>query len=958
MRKYQYIAVLAAFFAGAFSGCGGESSNSSEPEVRPIAGQDEACGTEADCGDGLLCIDGFCTTAEAYAQSRCTQDSDCGDDRVCDEGSCKKAKVDENTCSQDSDCDGEMICNSGRCVSKVASFGESCSGNIVCGEGLVCSSGKICLKDAAVGEPCDDDTICANSQCIENVCTASDGDLDTDGDGISDLYDRCDVDTDDDTTPDCQDEDSDGDTIPDAVEGGNQSDIYAEPVDSDFDGLYDFMDTDSDNNTILDKDEGCPGLNPDGSGSDEPVMCTSPVDTDGDTIPDYADGDNDNDYAVDTLEIAGIESNGVIGKKCGDVPCEPGTADNPWDTDGDTIPDYNDADSDGDTIPDEIEGDSTDTDEDGVLDRYSLDSDGDTVPDAKETSEDGPYFFELDGVTTYCFRSLDCDYDGVPDKDEILCDNGKYGLNTPDTDGDGYTDLAERVAADYVMNHKDGKLLNEETITDIADLVCNPGYNVQNVFEFYFELPYGGPEKDDDLRFDPAISKLDVVFNMDTTQTMGGYIARLQSKVRDVIIPEIRKAVDDVGFAVTRFDDFPTNRYAAWENNTASITAFPHACHDLPFELYTSVTTDDDTVVNAINRYSLHDGEDAPESGYEALWQIVKGDDKNEPQVSWTAGGNTPVNLVYNSGKLEHCTPPEGTWGCAGFRPNTLPLVIHFTDTLSHDNDRSYTNYTNIAYDTNYVHNPHYSQQVLAAYKDKGARIITLDRAAIRLRQLRHMSIETNAVVPACAFRQSETEWRCGENKCCTNNKPNASTVEEWFNVDWIGYTPEIEDRPDSCELSYAINTDDQLDESLIDGIRALIAYGTYDVSTVVRGDPNETKVDTACFIKKIIATTYDAPPKEPEKSCTPVAVPSKLNDSSYNNGFTNFAPGRSSTDQQGSRLHFQVIAQNDTCVEQTDTAQIFKAYIDVINPTTKLVFDTREVSIIVPAKLENVIVN
>lgn len=956
MKKYQYIAFFAAFAAaGAASGCGGDSSSGTEQVSLPVVGAGEACGVEADCEDGLLCIDGFCTTKEAY-QSICQKDADCGDGMKCVNGSCRTVTVDKNKCSQDSDCDvdGGNICHYGRCVQKVVSLRESCIHRFVCAEGLICSADKICLKAASVGDPCDDDTICSYSHCVEKVCTADEHDRDTDGDGISDYYDRCDKDTDGDTTPDCKDLDADGDNIPDSVENGSQTDIYAEPIDSDYDEIYDFLDTDSDDNGIPDKDEGCSETDLDNAG-----MCSSPVDTDSDTIPDYADPDNDNDYADDILEIAGVTlSDGNPGRKCGEMPCEAGTPENPWDSDGDTIPDYNDTDSDGDTISDEIEGVLTDTDEDKVLDRYSLDSDGDTVPDSMEASADGPYTYILNDVTTYCFKSIDCDYDGVLDKDEILCGSGKYGLNTPDTDEDGYTDLAERTAAAYALEHNGGKLLDGRTIASVSDLVCDPENNVQNVFEFYFELPYGGPEKDDDLQFDPALSKLDVVFNMDTTQTMGGYIARLKSKVRDVIIPGIREAVEDVGFAVTRFDDFPTNRYGTWENNNSSITTFDHACHDMPFVLYSTVTTDSDTVVNAINQYKLHDGEDAPESGYESLWQIVKGDDTNEQQVSWTAGGTQIVNLVYNSGKLDYCTPPEGTWGCVGFRPNTLPLVIHFTDALSHDNDRSYTNYSNNAYNTNYVHNPHYSEQVLAAYKEKGARIITLDRAAIRLRQLRHMSIETNAIVPACAFRQSETEWRCGENKCCTNNKPNTSTTEEWFNEDWVGYTPEIEDRPDSCELSYAISTDAQLDESLIDGIRALVAYGTYDVSTAVRRDPNETNVDTSCFIKKIVATTFVPPPNEPEKSCTPVAVPSKINGASYNNGFTNFAPGRSRTDQQGSQLHFQVIAQNDNCVEQTDTAQIFKAYIDVVNPATNILFDTREVSIIVPAKLENVEIN
>ncbi len=954
MKTYQQIALLATILAGTVSGCGGDSSTpSSEP--LPVVGLNEACGVEADCEEGLVCIDGLCITAESY-HPKCAKDKDCDEGLSCVKGVCKTASTGNKECTQSEDCENsDMICFDSRCVSKVSDFRELCNDEIECGEGLVCSSQRICLKSAVAGESCDSNTICADSKCVNSVCTADEKDIDTDGDGISDYYDRCDTDTDDDTLPDCQDLDSDGDTIPDSTEAGNHGDITVEPVDSDADEIYDFLDNDSDDNGILDKDEGCPSLSSEGAETDEPVMCTSPVDTDGDTVPDYIDWDNDNDDVQDNYEIAGLfGEDGNLGNKCDGEPCQIGTVDNPWDTDGDTIPDYNSADSDGDTIPDSLEGFAIDTDGDTILDRYSLDSDGDTVPDAMECSAEGALSYELDGVTTYCFRAQDCDYDGVLDKDEIRCDNGKYGLNTPDTDGDGYTDLAERIAAEYALANNEGKLLDGTVITSISDLVCDSEHNVQDVFEFYFELPYGGPEKDDDLKFEPAISKLDVVFNMDTTQTMGGYIDRLKAKVKETVIPGIREAVEDVGFAVTRFDDFPTNRYGTWVNTNQSITTFPNECHDMPFELYSTVTTDADKVAEAINKYSLHDGEDSPESGYEALWQIVKGDDRNEPQVSWTAGGTQVVNLVYESGQLDYCTPAEGTWGCAGFRPNTLPLVIHFTDTLSHDNDRSYTNYSNISYSTEYVHNPHYSDKVLAAYKEKGARILTLNRAAIRLRQLRHMSIDTEAIVPACAFRLSETEWRCGENKCCTNNKPNASTTEDWFNEDWLGYTPEIEDRPNSCELSYAISTDEQLDESLIDGIRALVAYGTYDVSTVVRGDPNETTVDTACFVKKLVATTYDAPPQEPEKSCNPVAIPSKLNGADYNNGFTNFAPGRARKAQPGAQLHFQVIAQNDDCVEQTDTAQIFKAYIDVINPTTNIVFDTREVSIIVPAKLDS----
>jgi hypothetical protein len=63
---------------------------------------------------------------------------------------------------------------------------------------------------------------------------------------------------------------------------------------------------------------------------------------------------------------------------------------------------------------------------------------------------------------------------------------------------------------------------------------------------------------------------------------------------------------------------------------------------------------------------------------------------------------------------------------------------------------------------------------------------------------------------------------------------------------------------------------------------------------------------------------------------------------------------GTSDPNREGAKLHFTVYAQNDNCVPATEEAQIFRAYIDVINPTTGLVFGKRQVSIIVPGEINH----
>ena len=792
---------------------------------------------------------------------------------------------------------------------------------------------------------------CYNVGGVDDCYEYDETKADADGDTIPDVVEGrlFNTDTDGDGTPDYLDLDSDGDTIPDAVEG---------TADADGDGTPNFRDTDSDGNGILDAIEGPCKIkygedgNPllDENGNKIAVDACRPyivggkivrtidgipiADTDGDTVPDFLDLDNDGDTIPDNIEIRGqsLRSHTDPNTFSGECPRRPGegaknrigTPQDPVDCNGDTIPDYMSLDSDGDTLPDSFENDVFKGD---VYARYSLDTDKDgvsdaiegTLPNPSDPSKPGTLPDKLpdsDDDTLPDIISLDSDSDGLSDKIEYqleinnsICKGLKLRI-TKDSDGDTYQDAAE-----YAVAQASGGQYSP------AQMVCNKNVGIKHVYKFYFELPYdekNPAKKDDTLTFVPKVGKLDVVFNMDTTASMGASVANLKANIREDIIPKTKERVSDSGFGVTRFDDFPTNGYG-WHYLSGTFY------RDLPFVLYGTISTDAQTVTNNVNKYSLHAGNDGPESGYEALWQIVKGDDKSKPQASWISSDESN----YSSGSLSHCTPPAGTWGCVGFRPSTLPVVVHITDQYSHNSDRS-------PYDTRYVKNPHYSKEVYEAYKQKGAKIMTIYQGGNTSQhsQLLDMSTQTSTSVPVCAFRNDKNAWKCGNNRCCTTTSANGIAPND----------------AKQCVLSYGISKDSStMNETIVDGLDALVKYGTYDVSTKIRGDKLPNGKNTSCFIDKIVATQYVAPPQEPEKSCNPIATPAKIKSGSYNDGFRNFATGTSSATRAGAQLKFQVYASNNNCYKPGTETQVFTAHIDVYNPTTGLLFDTQDVAIVVP---------
>ncbi len=949
MKQQKYITILSALIcSGMFISCGDDNG------IEVNIGQTQVgCENDSDCASGKVCDNGKCKKP----QTGCETDADCTDSKVCKDGKCSTPK-----CSSDDECKSGQTCDNGKCVMPKCTSDDECQSGQTCQDGVCKSTGIPSDDECLSSADCDPGFVCQGGQCKavttecqsdsectdgkhcsdDKKCVSGDANKDTDGDGISDEYDRCDEDTDGDTIPNCEDSDSDGDGIPDSVESGTDGSASREPVDSDGDGLYDFMDTDSDDNGIPDSVE---------TGADP----THPVDTDGDGIPDYIDLDNDGDGVGDEDEIAGIvvmyKGEIVPGRLCNGVRCEAGTPDNPWDTDGDTIPDYMDDDSDNDGLKDSFEG-KNDSDLDGVLDRYTQDSDGDGVKDGDEVDANGELlkYQSEDGNTVYCYRTPDCDGDALSDKDEVMC-NGVSTALVADADGDGYLDGAEYIAAKYAMEHPDE--VGGMRVSSVEDLVCNPDVNVKSVFEFYFVLPYGGEKQQDDLVFTPSVQKLDVVFNVDTTGSMGSTIDNVKTNI-SATITSLKQRVADSGVGLTNFDDFPVGadvdgEYVPYGDSSSG---------DLPFRVLGRVSDNISTVMSYVNNqlFDTRNGADGPESGAESLYQIATGEG-----VSWNSGSLSYGAWIFektynwNAGKVQAVSNTPGTWGGVGWRDGALPVVIHTTDIFSHDQNTSqyplqgkygtisspisssyatFSSEVNIPYNSSYIPNAHYTPQLIPKLQEKGIRVITLNVSSNgsymgdALGQMTMWARESNAIVPACAFEN------CAANKCCLGSETTNATT--------------INGHPNQCVLAYkAAHTD--VSKMVVQGVDALVKYGTYDVATRVTGeDIPGTSVKTDCFIEAVEATKYEPPALEPEKSCNPVAVPTAVGASSYKNGFSNFAPGTSSANRTGARLHFTVNASNH-CVNPSNESQVFTAYIEVYNPTTGLSFGTRKVSILVP---------
>ncbi|MGD8863243.1 MAG: hypothetical protein PVI30_24735 [Myxococcales bacterium] len=182
------------------------------------------------------------------------------------------------------------------------------------------------------------------------------------------------------------------------------------------------------------------------------------------------------------------------------------------------------------------------------------------------------------------------------------------------------------------------------------------------------ELPYGGDTRIYRIEVEADLAALDVHLSIDTSASIGAEIDALQADLEDAVIPQLRERVNDVSFGVSRFEDFPGAPFGA-----AATVAQDRA--DTPFTLLTPVTSDVERIASAVAQLDqpLGFGGDAPESGYEALWQVATGQ-------GYRVGRRELVPPFQGP-----AAPGGGVLGGVGFRERSLHVVLHVTDAPSHE---------------------------------------------------------------------------------------------------------------------------------------------------------------------------------------------------------------------------------------------------------------------------------
>lgn len=616
----------------------------------------------------------------------------------------------------------------------------------------------------------------------------------------------------------------------------------ADGLDTDADGFPDFRDLDADGDGIPDRDE-----------SGDVLLGGAPLDTDGDGLANFRDLDADGDGILDTDELGGAFE--LV------------------DSDGDGALDAWDVDSDGDGIRDaeernwpELPGaplDETrgvlDADGDGVPDTRDLDSDGDGIPDSCEAGDADPSTpaRDSDGDGAADFRDLDADGDGVADEDEdyngnCQADPGESSPFATDTDGDAIGDLVETLAG-----------------SDPSDAAARIPDG-----DFYFVLPYRGARGTGQLDFSTDIRQADVFFSIDNTGSMEGETANIQANLVSSIIPQTAAVIPSVAFGLGRFRDFPLD---------------PHGLtSDLPYQLHQIVTASSSEIGAAINALPAPGGGlDVPEAGYEALFQ-------------WATGAGLPSFALppFQS------NPPAGIGG-AGFRPDSLPILIHITDAVAH----APQDYASISGTL------HGRDQAVSALKGIGARVIGINSlentgtAFEPRQQLEDLAVETKATIPPDAQ---------GECPTGVGGAPHAPVL--------IAGEPR-------CPLVFDVQTDGTgLSSRIVDAIQQLATLADLDVSTRSIGklqgelaEPLPDGTTTADFIQSIV----------------PVPPP-PAGASIEGDVFKTVHPGSSVT--------FELDAYNDF-VPATDEDQLFTIRIQVLGDGVT-VLDTRTVFVIVPRVL------
>jgi hypothetical protein len=431
--------------------------------------------------------------------------------------------------------------------------------------------------------------------------------------------------------------------------------------------------------------------------------------------------------------------------------------------------------------------------------------------------------------------------------------------------------------------------------------------------DFFYSLPYQGPDQTQPLTFQTFIQSIDSFFAVDTTGSMTGEIANLNSSLSNTIIPAVKKAaLKDAWFGVGAVEDFGVSPFG-------DAGVYPGQTDDQPFILLSpmnaSVTTAQTAVGKLMNGAKPRgSGGDLPEGQMEALYQIASG------------AGNMVSGIVN--------IPPHQVKGTAGgveFRTGAFPVITMITDAAFHaKGETRVCQGATVDYsaNNNVKNAAHTRGETVAALNKICAKVIGLSAEpagqpadCLATSDLTKFAQSTGALVPPEAW--GPTGMRpagCNVGQCCTG-------------LNGAGVSP---DGNGDCPLVFKIKTDGTgVGNQIVSGITNLALYSKFDVVTQTSGN---TMGDggavitmghtTADFIKGI--TPLDAMPSPPPTSKTPRKTMT---------GFTGVVPG--------AVVRFTIDAKNDFQMPK-DVPQVFHATIKILaGGCTDL--DQRDVVILVP---------
>ena len=103
------------------------------------------CESDADCAEGLSCVEGECIDVNADP----CEDVECPGDLICIDGDCVSDP--DAGCETNADCPYGQICNYGECVEPVV---QRCRSDRDCPRGLECERG-ICVEPSTPGNVCE-----------------------------------------------------------------------------------------------------------------------------------------------------------------------------------------------------------------------------------------------------------------------------------------------------------------------------------------------------------------------------------------------------------------------------------------------------------------------------------------------------------------------------------------------------------------------------------------------------------------------------------------------------------------------------------------------------------------------------------------------------------------------------------------------------------------------------------